>query len=300
VMFVSLKDRGDSTPEQGSDEWFRFRRGRMTGSKPSSMCFSWSPWEPAEVINIKRCDNRSILDVVFEDGVRTKAFRKRCPQFGATIKVKKPATKESWQKQWDIVFSGDKEAFDDNALARMAWGSKHEDSCVKTLLNVFPTSIFYEIPCLTHPLYKWIAASPDGLMTLDGVKYNVEIKCPFSGVYEYDADAPLRNSFKMIKKLKTKKTPPYYYMTQIHFEMTMQRVSKTIFAMWVPGHMRLWKMEFDPVYWAITLDALDAFYKRIVPVKVLDQKMNRWINMSQSYANKCKVWKDIPFESSDQ
>lgn len=296
IMFVSLTDRGDSTPEQGSNEWLNFRMGRMTGSKPSSLCFSWSPWEAAEVIRA----SPEGVEVLFDDGSYATTRRKRLPSVGDLIKVKKPPTAKSWLKAWNIVFGDDKEEFDQQALDRMAWGTKHEDSCVKTLLNVFPNSIFYEIPCLTHPIYKWIAASPDGLMTIDGVKYNIEIKCPLSGMYEYDMDDPLRNSPKMIKKLKTKKIPPYYYMTQIHFEMTMQKVSRTIFAMWVPGHMRLWKMEFDPVYWAITLDALDAFYKQIIPVDILDQKMSRWIKMSQAYANKCKIWKDIPFDASNQ
>ena len=51
---------------------------------------------------------------------------------------------------------------------------------------------------------------------------------------------------------------------------------------------------------AITLDALDAFYKQIIPVDILDQKMSRWIKISQAYANKCKIWKDIPFDASNQ
>ena len=45
-------------------------------------------------------------------------------------------------------------------------------------------------------------------MTLDGVKYNIEIKCPFSTVYEFDKDEPLKKSPTMIKKLKSKKISP--------------------------------------------------------------------------------------------
>ena len=186
IMFVSLTDRGDSTPEQGSNEWLNFRMGRMTGSKPSSLCFSWSPWEAAEVIRA----SPEGVEVLFDDGSYATTRRKRLPSVGDLIKVKKPPTAKSWLKAWNIVFGDDKEEFDQQALDRMAWGTKHEDSCVKTLLNVFPNSIFYEIPCLTHPIYKWIAASPDGLMTIDGVKYNIEIKCPLSGMYEYDMDDP--------------------------------------------------------------------------------------------------------------
>ena len=40
MAFVPLSlQNGNAGPEQGTEEWFELRKGRMTGSKPSTIMF---------------------------------------------------------------------------------------------------------------------------------------------------------------------------------------------------------------------------------------------------------------------
>ena len=102
---------------------------------------------------------------------------------------------------------------------------------------------------LDHPVYDWIAASPDGyVVRLETDEHNMpkkpykvieraalEIKCPGSNLRDAN-NVPM--PFEMAKSLKKKKNPPYYYMTQLHFEMVALGTPITYFYMWTPWYSK--------------------------------------------------------------
>ena len=247
-MFVPLNDEGG--PEQGSEKWFKRRKHKMTGSKPSSIMFE--------------CKDVSSYTLI-----------------------------------WDRIFGhGEREKFDEEQQKKVDWGSNKEDEACETFYKHLPGTIVYETSIIDHPVYNWIAASPDGYIVRIEVdqnntpiryngklkvieRANLEIKCPYS---QYFPDC-----YKMAKELKKKKSPPYYYMPQIHFEMVALGTPITYFVMWTPWMTVYWRIKFDLSYWVQTMDVLDAFRKKIIPWDALKSKINAWIQTSQAFANKQKV-----------
>ena len=164
-----------------------------------------------------------------------------------------------------------------------------------------PGTIVYESSIIDHPVYNWIAASPDGYIIRVEVtddnkpirkdseliikeRANLEIKCPNSQYYP--------DCYKMAKELMKKKAPPYYYLAQLHFEMVALKVKTTYFFMWTPWYSRLWKVEFDNDYWIQTMDVLDAFRKKIIPWPILKSKIDDWIQTSQSISRQAPIHKN--------
>ena len=74
-------------------------------------------------------------------------------------------SKEDWERV-HAEFFGDKKPppFTEEAIARMDYGSKTEDIAAMCLLRNMPGSLFFECPLIPHPVYNWIAASPDGFL----------------------------------------------------------------------------------------------------------------------------------------
>jgi len=186
---------------QRTPEWFRFRKGRMTGSKFSNLFFT---------------DTEDELDVL----------RNR------------------------IFHDGPREKFDAASLARMNWGSQHEDHAAAEMMQAFPSLIGFESSIVEHPTVSWIAASPDGTLALldtDTGTYthiNCEIKCP----------AP-KDTGKIVQKAH----PHYYYMPQIHMEMICTGTRSTVFVIWTPKTTRMWAVEFDPGFHDAMVELTTAF-----------------------------------------
>jgi len=187
---------------QRTPEWFRFRKGRMTGSKFSNLFFT---------------DTEKELDVL----------RDR------------------------IFHDGPKEKFDEASLARMNWGSQHEDHAAAEMIQAFPNLIGFESSIVAHPTVEWIAASPDGTLALldaDAGTFthlNCEIKCP----------APKEDTGKVLQKAH----PHYYYMPQIHMEMVCTGTRTTIFVIWTPETTRMWAVEFDQGFHDAMVELTVAF-----------------------------------------
>ena len=250
-MFVPLSE-GDG-PEQGSEKWFKKRKHKMTGSKPSSIMFE--------------CKDE-----------------------------------ESYHKMWNQIFGyAEREKFSEDQQKKVDWGKNREDEACETFYKNLPGTIVYETSIIDHPVYHWIAASPDGYVVrvevdennvpvrYDGKlkvieRANLEIKCPNSQYYP--------DCYKMAKELIKKKSPPYYYMAQLHFEMVALGVKTTYFYMWTPWYSKLWKINFDMAYWIQTVDVLNAFRKKSLSWPILKSKLDVWINTSQAIANKYKTHKE--------
>jgi putative phage-type endonuclease len=62
----------------------------------------------------------------------------------------------------------------DRSNSNMEWGNKYEPVAKKMYENLFSTKV-YEIGLVTHPLYEWLGASPDGMTSAGKL---LEIKCP--------------------------------------------------------------------------------------------------------------------------
>jgi putative phage-type endonuclease len=77
--------------------------------------------------------------------------------------------------------------------SNMAWGNKYEP-VAKTLYESLSDKV-HEIGLVTHPIYKWLGASPDGILSSGKL---LEIKCPVS-----------RNIGEV----------PYYYWIQVQIQL---------------------------------------------------------------------------------
>lgn len=263
-MFVTLKQQNTDAVEQGSDAWFKKRKHKMTGSKPSSIMFE--------------CKDEA-----------------------------------SYFKMWDKVFGeAPPEKFDERQQAAVDWGSNMEDPACEQFYKTMPGTIVYETSIIDHPTYDWIAASPDGYIVRietneDGSakrpfdvieRAAFEIKCPGSHLRDNEGKPmPLA----MAKNLMKKKNPPYYYITQVHFEMIALGTPITYFYMWTPWYSKVWKIHFDHSYWEETMAVLSAFRHKEVPWNILESKINAWKNTSQAIARQytpIHEWKHAPSEDS--
>lgn len=197
---------------------------------------------------------------------------------------------------WDTIlskWSGEtREEFDDISKARMAWGSKHEDTAVNVIVDHIPNSHFYECPLI--PIDDAYAASPDGKIVVlndDGTPdwhANVEIKCP--GRY---VNSKEQTPEEMKAYLKKKwRQPAAYYMVQIHMEMVAQGINQTLFVVWTPLLTRMWRIPFDPSYWNLCLEVLENFRNKSVPFEVMLSKVQKLKNHSYGPA-KQPLWKEV-------
>lgn len=248
----SLSEQGLSSPEQGSQEWLDGRKGRITGSKPAALFFE---------------------------------FKKS----------------EDWDLILDKWFGDTKEDFDDIALSRMAWGSQHEDTAVQVIVDNIPGSHFFE--CSQININDVYAASPDGsiIVLKDGCEErisksslrkedvewhaNVEIKCPGGGV----GKTPKQMAEMVQKKWRR---PASYYMMQIHQEMAAQGVDSTLFVVWTPLLTRMWRIPFNPDFWASCLEVYENFRLKNVSFEVMHSKVQKLKRRCYGVAN-FPIWKEI-------
>ena len=203
----------------------------------------------------------------------------------------------AYNKLHAIIF-GDRERdpVDESQQAAMDWGSTKEEVACAQFIKEMPGTIVFECSQIEHPVYKWMAASPDGYIVRlaheNGVikqphdvveRAAFEIKCPGSRMRDADG-VPMPDA--MMKSLMKKKNPPYYYLAQVHYEMVMLGAPITYFYMWTPWYSKVWKIKFDKVYWEETVAVLDAFRRKEIPFTMLYPKILAWKAMSQAISRK--------------
>lgn len=208
---------------------------------------------------------------------------------------------ESYDRLWGQYFGGEPAPeFDETQQAAVDWGSNMEDVACLEFIRQMPGTFVFETSLIDHPIYKWMAASPDGyivrfktddnkqlikpLQVLERAAF--EIKCP--GSRYRDSEGNVQPDV-MMKSLEKKANPPYYYMAQVHFEMVMLGVSTTYFYMWTPWYSKMWKIDFDHDYWVQTVGVLKAFYEKEIPFKCLFSKIKNWKATSQVISRKYKT-----------
>lgn len=99
---------------------------------------------------------------------------------------------------------------------------------------------------IVHPEFKWLGASPDGLVDEEGV---IEIKCPYG----------LRNKKGEDIIFKSAKDQPHYY-AQMQIEMACTERSWCDFFQWSEGGKSLERVDLDEKWLSENLPVLDAFY----------------------------------------
>ena len=237
-------------PEQGTEEWFEKRKHKMTGSKPSSIMFDCTDEEAYNKLHAQ----------IFGDAPR--------------------------------------DPVNESQQAAMDWGTNNEDNACMNFIKLMPGTIVYETSIIDHPTIDWMAASPDGYIVRlaheNGViktphevveRAAFEIKCPGSHLRDTEGNVM---PDAMMKFLKKKNNPAYYYLAQCHMEMVALGTPINYFYMWTPWYSRLWKIHFDQSYWEQTIQVLKAFKDRNIPFPVLKSKIDNWIQTSRSICQKIK------------
>jgi len=206
-----------------------------------------------------------------------------------------------WDEILDKWFGDSVENFDAVARKRMAWGSKHEDTAVKVIVEAIPNSHFFECPQLL--ISEIYAASPDGAIIVlkegsqgrvvkeelrpEDVEWhaNVEIKCPGGGIGK---------TFEEMRAIVEKKwkAPAPYYMMQIHQEMASQKTSETLFVVWTPLLTRMWRIPFNRSFWNLCLEVLENFRLKNVSFEVMQSKVQKLKRRCFGVSN-FPIWKEV-------
>lgn len=204
------------------------------------------------------------------------------------------------ESDWDVIlekwFGTTVEDFDDVAKARMAWGSKHEDTAVDVIVDSIPRSHFFECPQI--PINEVYAASPDGAIVVLNADHstnwyaNVEIKCPGGGI----GKTPEEMAAIVRKKWKR---PASYYMMQIHQEMAAQSSKETLFVVWTPLLTRMWRIPFDESFWNLCLEVLENFRLKNIPYEAMQSKVQKLKRRCFGVAD-YPIWKEVETEYSEQ
>ncbi len=121
--------------------------------------------------------------------------------------------------------------------APMQWGTDHEDEAIAAYEaesgNFVESTGFHQ-----HVLLKWLGASPDGLVSDDGL---IEVKAPYS------------------KKLESIDTKPHYY-AQIQVQLACCDRDWCDFVTWTPNGMTIERVMFDGEWANENIPKLKAFY----------------------------------------
>lgn len=94
-----------------------------------------------------------------------------------------------------------------------------------------------------HPDFEWLGASPDGLISADGL---LEIKCPYG----------MRHSAEGFKSIDDQK----HYYAQIQYQLFCTGRTWCDFYQWSPYGDLLQRVNLDVEFIELTLPALKAFY----------------------------------------
>lgn len=128
------------------------------------------------------------------------------------------------------------ETHDDNAKARMAWGSEHEPDALAAYEEI--TGDIVECALDRQEFIKWedwSGCTPDGRTQL-GI---AEFKCP-QRMYE---------------------TPPIQYWVQVQSQMVMTAEGVADLCAWSPEQTRIWRTNLDSNYWPTVEPILKRYWE---------------------------------------
>ena len=160
-------------------------------------------------------------------------------------------TKEDLQLEYDRIFNnGPPKTFTEEVKKLMEFGTIHEMSAIKTLLQHFKHVKVFECGLKPSDKIPFLAASPDGVIqdTITGNYCAFEIKCPNGK--RYRRRDGLTKPYDKI---------PYYYVLQLYLEMFCLNMKKCLFMCWSQTGSKIWVVDFDQVLWEEILQFLQAF-----------------------------------------
>lgn len=125
------------------------------------------------------------------------------------------------------------------------YGTLHEPLALMDYLGKTGNHV-EECGFIVHPDHSWLGASPDGLISADGL---IEVKCPFG----------LRNKKGDDLVFKTAEEQPHYY-AQMQIEMACTQRQWCDFYQWSKNGDNLERVEYDQKWFDENLPKLRAFY----------------------------------------
>jgi len=155
-----------------------------------------------------------------------------------------------WKKPEDLIrqmvreYHGAESEFTGNAAT--SHGTLHEPLALMDYLGQ-TGNLVEECGFFVHPNYKWLGASPDGLVGYYGL---VEVKCPFG----------LRNKKGDDLKFKTAAEQPHYF-AQMQIEMACTGRKWCHFYQWAKHGDCIETVEYDEKWFTDNLPSLQAFYR---------------------------------------
>lgn len=160
---------------------------------------------------------------------------------GAILGLSPFATQKDVLRRMVREYHGQPSEFTGNVATE--WGVTNEPNALdeyRMLHNEVEECGFF-----VHPDFEWLGASPDGLISDDGM---LEIKCPYGMRHALSED-----EFKPIVEQQ-------HYYAQMQYQMFCTGRKWCDFFQWSPYASKLERVNFDPAFIDETLPALREFY----------------------------------------
>ena len=168
-------------------------------------------------------------------------------------------------------------------VASLRWGRTHEEDARQCyishmakegMVTVTECGLMIDVdnPCL--------ACSPDGLVTVNGERGLLEIKCPFKAAKDRltptEAAATIKGFFSTLSKTGTaelKRSHDYYY--QVQGQLAITKLQWCDFFVWTPKGYTVERINADSSLWEEMKPKLLRFYiEGILPELVLPRYTN--------------------------
>lgn len=177
----------------------------------------------------------------------TEWFKKRVGRVtgsnaGAALGINPYKSPEDLIRQMVREYHGREREFVSNVATE--WGSFNEDGAQAEYIMETGNAVM-ECGFFVHPEHDWLGASPDGLVSDNGL---IEIKCPFG---QRDKNPP---------QFKTAEQQPHYY-AQMQIEMACAEKIWCDFYQWAPNGSELERIERDDKWLAWAIPELKAFHE---------------------------------------
>jgi len=183
-----------------------------------------------------------------------------------------------WNSRADVLremvreFAGAEKEFTGNIATE--YGTSHEAEALSEYEAV-TGHIVDEVGLVVHPVYDWLAASPDGLVDDER---GLEIKCPFSGNLKPVEDQPhYQAQIQLCMAVTGRKvwdyfswSPSDYRLQEVHFDED-----------WLPGHMSDLQ-DFMAEYQA-ALDIPESENPHLQPLERDMSADEQWANHAAEY-----------------
>lgn len=153
---------------------------------------------------------------------------------GAILGLSPYATRNDVMREMVRDYFGAEKEFTGNAATE--YGTDREEAARADFMLSTGAEV-QEVGLLVHPVYEWLAASPDGLIGEDS---GIEIKCPYSGKLKPLAEQP-------------------HYEAQIQLCMEITNRDSWVYYAWTDGKDHMEIVSRDKEWFSLVLPNLQAF-----------------------------------------